>query len=225
MPSIYELALGDDFARLHPKIRERFGFSSADGIASFGAGVMDRIWHAKWAVLPLALGATRNIMFPQSGRSVPFKIANYAYRDELGRETVTWNRAFQFADARRRFEATMIYSGERGRIVDYLGNRQHLAVDLDLAVAPNGGIRIRSGEQRFYEGPLGFRFPSVCTGIAEVCEWYDDDAACYRITVAVRHPIAGPVFAYEGAFQAAFKTMSASAIPIGAKPLRLERRE
>ena len=38
MPSIYERALGTDFRRLHPKIQERFGFSSRDGVAAIGRG-------------------------------------------------------------------------------------------------------------------------------------------------------------------------------------------
>ncbi|MCC3374969.1 DUF4166 domain-containing protein [Cohnella sp. REN36] len=225
MASIYELALGDDFRRLHPKIREHFGFSSDDRVASLGEGTMDRIWYAKWAKLPLMLGATRRIMFPRSGSRIPFTIDNYAYLDEWGRETVTWNRSFRFPNAVHRFEATMIYSGERHRIVDYLGNRQHLAVDLALTVSERGGIRIVSGEQRFYEGPLGFRFPTPLTGVADVCEWYDDDAACYRISVAVRSPVAGPVFGYEGAFRATFTSMPPGRIPTDAKPLRTERRE
>ena len=39
------------------------------------------------------------------------------------------------------------------------GTHQHLAVDIDLSVDPRGGLRLRSGEQRFYEGIVGFRFP------------------------------------------------------------------
>lgn len=50
----------------------------------------------------------------------------------------------------------MIYSEDRGCIVDYLGTHQHLAVDITLSVAANGGLRLRSGEQRFYEGPVAF---------------------------------------------------------------------
>ena len=88
---------------------------------------------------------------------MPFTIENYAYRDPLGRETVTWVRTFE-TTKRRRFDAYMIWSEQRGRIVDYLGTHQLLAVDLDVSVAENGGLRLRSGEQRFYEGLVGFRF-------------------------------------------------------------------
>ena len=46
----------------------------------------------------------------------------------------------------------MIYSEARGCIVDYLGSHEHLAVDIDLSVDEEGGLRLRSGAQRFYEG-------------------------------------------------------------------------
>jgi hypothetical protein len=87
--SIYEKAMGDNFQKLHPRIQERFGFSSGDRVASIGTGVMERIWHSKWAMLPLYIGTFRNIMFPQGGEQVPFTIGNYAYQDSFGRETVT----------------------------------------------------------------------------------------------------------------------------------------
>src|ERR1700752_804240 len=47
MNSIYERALGSDFSRLHPKIQQRFGFSSVDGLACIGRGVMDRSERAE----------------------------------------------------------------------------------------------------------------------------------------------------------------------------------
>ena len=169
MSSIYEKVLGRDFKKLHPKIQKRFGFSSRDKIASIGKGVMEEVWYGKFYTLPfLYVGTWRNIMFPQKGKKVPFTIENYAYVDGLGRETVTWVRKYRFPDKTRRFDATMIYSQQRQRIVDYLGTHQHLAVDIDMSVDPNGGLRLRSGEQRFYEGWAGFKFPMVFSGVADV---------------------------------------------------------
>ncbi|NIK71515.1 MULTISPECIES: DUF4166 domain-containing protein [unclassified Paenibacillus] len=221
--SIYEQALGARFNNLHPRIQERFGFSSKDRVASIGQGVMDRIWFNKWAAIPLALGASRHIMFPQGGSGIPFTIENYAYRDGFGRETVTWIRKFQFKRAIRHFDATMIYSADRNRVVDYLGNKQHLAVDLDITAASNGGIRIRSGDQRFYEGPIQFTCPALLTGTADVTEWYDDDREKFRISVIVSSPVLGTVFHYEGSFEA--ELIPLRHIPADAKPLREEARE
>lgn len=225
MGSIYEQVLGADFHKLHPRIQQRFGFNSQDRSASIGHGVMQLIWYNKLVALPLFLGTFRHIMFPQGGKDIPFSIENFAYIDPFGRETVSWIRRFKFPRKVRHFDATMIYSGERDLIVDYLGNKQHLAVDLDISVSSKGGIKIRSGEQRFYEGWLKFRFPKLLTGRAEVNEWYDDDECCYKISVDVRNPIIGQIFRYEGSFQASFIRSEPEAIPVGIRPIRDEKRE
>lgn len=228
MTSIYQRALGAEFARLHPRMQTRLNFSSADRVAQIGTGVMARVWHGAPFTLPfLCLGAWRHIMFPERGRQIPFTIENYAYRDRFGRETVTWRRAFRLAGGRQRqFDATMIYSEERRRIVDYLGSHQHLAVDIDLSVDPaTGGLRLRSGEQRFYEGPIAFRFPLFFSGVADVVEWFDDAANCYRINVRVGNRFWGPLFGYTGAFTIAELRGDASQPPPDVRPVREERRE
>ena len=76
---------------------------------------MDRVWHGRFYTLPfLYVGTWRRIMFPEYGQSVPFTIENYAYRDTLGRETVTWLRTFQTRKVRR-FDAYMIHSHAAAR--------------------------------------------------------------------------------------------------------------
>jgi hypothetical protein len=224
MKSIYERAMGADFKRLHPEIQRRFGFSSADKIASIGTGVMDELWHGAPYTLPfLYVGSWRSIMFPESGRNVPFQIANYAYIDALGRETVTWIRTFQ-TKRPRRFDAYMIYSEQRQKIVDYLGTHEHLAVDIDLKVAPNGGLSLRSGAQRFYEGLIGFSFPMLFSGVAEVCEWYDDSNKSFRIEVVVQNRAWGRLFGYRGSFQVEWRPV-VSGVPEIYLPRRTEQRE
>ncbi len=225
MTSIYQEVLGPAFARLHPQIQKRFGLSSADGVASLGSGVMDELWHGRFYTLPfLYVGSWRRIMFPERGVHVPFTIQNYAYRDRFGRETVTWIRTFQTRRPRR-FDAYMIHSRQRGKIVDYLGTHQHLAVDIDLAVDERGGLRLRSGEQRFYEGPIGFRFPLFFSGIADVCEWYDEAIEQFRIEVRVTNRFWGPLFGYRGRFRVEWQPVPAGAIPADIMPRREERRE
>ena len=81
---------------------------------------------------------------------------------------------------------------------------------------------IRSGEQRFYEGPVKFRFPMFFSGTAEVCEWYDDEAACFRIRVVSTNPRWGRLFGYTGTFQVDWST---GAVPTDILPRRVERRD
>lgn len=224
MTSIYQQRLGEDFNKLHPQIQKRFGFSSCDGVASIGKGVMDEVWHGALYTLPfLYVGSWRRIMFPEQDKNVPFTIENYAYKDEYGRETVTWLRTFH-TKRTRRFDAYMIDSPERGCIIDYMGTHQHLAVDIALSIAPNGGLRLRSGAQRFYEGSLAFRFPMLFSGIADVCEWYDDMKQRFCIDVTVHNRVWGRLFGYRGTFDVTWQPIAVHEIPADAKPLRVERR-
>lgn len=225
MESIYQKALGPEFARLHPQIQKRFGFSSRDNVAAIGTGIMERIWHGRFYTLPfLYIGAWRRIMFPESAEHAPFTIENYAYCDSFGRETMTWIRTFQTRRTRR-FDAYMIYSQARRGIVDYLGSHQHLAVDLQLSVAPNGGLEIRSTAQRLYEGGIGFSFPMIFSGNANVCEWFDDGAQKFCIDVNVWNRVWGPLFGYHGAFEVEWKQVPAGEIPAHIRPVREEKRE
>jgi len=212
MKSIYQKALGADFQRLHPEIQRRFGFSSADRIAAVGRGVMEEVWKGYPYTLPfLYLGTWRRIMFPETGQNIPFVIENYAFVDNFGRQ--------------RRFDAYMIYSQARGCVVDYLGSHEHLAVDIELSVDSEGGLCLRSGAQRFYEGSVAFRFPLLFSGIAEVREWYDERESCFRIQVDVRNKSWGRLFGYRGRFQVEWRTGDSSQAPSHVLPLRQEQRE
>jgi hypothetical protein len=72
---------------------------------------------------------------------------------------------------------------------------------------------------------IGFRFPSLFTGTAEVHEWYDDRARCFRIDVDVRNPVWGPLFGYRGGFHVEWRQVPGGRIPGHVAPLRQERRE
>jgi hypothetical protein len=225
MRSIYEQALGPEFERLHPRMQERFGFSSKDGRASIGKGTMDEIWRGKFFTLPfLYVGSWRRIMFPEHGTTIPFTIRNFAYIDPFGRETVTWIRNFETRHPRR-FDAYMIYSQQRHCIVDYLGTHQHLAVDIRLSVDQRGGICLRSGSQRFYEGLIGFTFPLLFSGVADVCEWYEESDKKFHIEVNVHNDTWGPLFGYRGNFDSEWVKVNDGNIPPDLLPVRHERRE
>ncbi|MFD1050077.1 DUF4166 domain-containing protein, partial [Kibdelosporangium lantanae] len=165
--------------------------------------------------------AKRHILLPGHGANVPFTIENYPYRDSLGRETLTFVRTFAFAHAMR-WDATMIYSPQRGCVVDYLGTHQHIAVDLHLSVDDRGGLLIRSGEQRFHEGRAHFRVPRIITGTAEVHESYDDAQDRFHVDVRVTNHRFGPLFGYHGSFTCAYP--EGGGVPDAVRPIREQAR-
>lgn len=222
---VFRLALGADFDRLHPQLQRRFGVGVAAGYGCVGRGVMAEVRRGPWWTLPfLALGARRNIMFPEQGSGIGFEIDNYPYIDGHGRETVTFVRTMHVRPGRRRrFDATMIYSDARGKIIDYLGSHQHLAVDLDLAVTDDGALRLTSGSQRFYEGPVAFRFPMWLSGRAHLTERFDDERQCFVIDLEVHNDLLGFLFGYRGEFSCDYPEVADA--PESVKPFREEPRE
>lgn len=102
---------------------------------------------------------------------------------------------------RARFDATMVLDAERNTIVDYLGSHQHLATDLSLEVTDEGGLTIRSHEQRFYEGSGRFEIRGV------------------RDEQALR-----PLFGYRGSFACTWPEIGLEGVPAALLPLREESR-
>lgn len=222
--SIYAQVLGDDFNRLHPKIQERFGFDSSASKRAIGRGTMDRISRGRIYTLPfLWVGTLRRIMFPEVGQRIPFTIENWAYVDSFGRETMTELRTFHLNRVRR-FDGYMVRDPVRNCIVDYQGTHQHLAVDLALSVMENGGLRIESGDQRFYEGAIGFKFPMFFSGKANVLVWYDESIAKYRIEMRVSNKFWGELFGFEGTFDVEWDEVDANNLPAYVRPKREESR-
>ena len=85
--------------------------------------------------------------------------------------------------------------------------------------------RLRSGAQRFYESVVGFSFPLLFSGIANVCEWYDDRDQHFHIDVNVHNRVWGPLFGYTGAFEVEWHKVEPGAIPAHLRPVRTEKRD
>jgi hypothetical protein len=223
MTSVFRSALGDEFERLHPMLQKRFDIDSSSGVVCHGQGIMTEVKRGPAWTLPfLSLGSWRHILFPENGHNVPFTVDSYAYLDGMGRETVTVMRTFALTPTRRRrFDATLV-PDPRGGVLDYLGTHQHLAVRLDPWVAQDGSLRLRSGDQHFYEGFVGFKFPLALSGVAELREGYDEAAERYTIDVRVSNAHFGFLFGYSGWFHCTWPRVDH--VPDAVKPLREERR-
>jgi hypothetical protein len=221
---MFQAALGEErFARLHPMLQRRFGVSLDSGYACVGRGTMESIRRGPWWTVPfLLIGRLRHILVAETGHRVPFTIENYPYLDPFGRETVTFVREYRVHRRAARFDATMVLDEGRGVIVDYLGTHQHLAVDLDLDVDDRGGLVLRSKQQRFYEGPVAFRFPMILSGSAELHEHWDEERSAFHVRLEVRNRLLGFLFGYEGWFTCEFPP--ADDAPARLKPVRHEHR-
>ena len=62
------------------------------------------------------------------------------------------------------------------------------------------------------------------SGVADVCEWFDDGEERYRIEVTVANRIWGPLFGYRGVFDVEW-VEAPDGPPAAALPRREERRE
>jgi hypothetical protein len=225
MSAVLQRALGSDFDRLHPRIREQYGTVSRDHRAFKGRGVMEEIRRGRFYTLPfLRLGAMRNAMFGETGHDVPFTIENYAYLDRFGRETLTWARRFELPQPRR-FDETLIYSERRRCALVYMGTHQHLAVELSLSVDAQGALVLRTGAQRLYEWSIGIRFPLLFSGTALVRESFNDSMDRFEVDVRISNPVWGEIFSYRGWFTGGMVDCPPDQIPREARPIREERRE
>lgn len=213
MTGVIERALGDEWADLHPKVRERYGLSTDGDVHTVeGRGTMDRITHGRLALPLLALGPRRNAFFPETGTGVPFEIWTDAFRDEHGREAVAFRRSFEVCDAlgrprTRHFDTTMVWSETRGRPVDYLGTGADIAVDIDASV-DDGALVLESGEARLRLGDRSVALPDAASAAVTVRDRYDDAADRFRVALSVTNPLVGHVLGFEGSFVQATRAVT-----------------
>jgi hypothetical protein len=72
---------------------------------------------------------------------------------------------------------------------------------------------------------MAFSFPLLFSGVADVCEWFDDATGRFRIEVSVNNRVWGRLFGYRGAFDVEWREVRGQEVPQDAKPRREERRE
>jgi hypothetical protein len=65
----------------------------------------------------------------------------------------------------------------------------------------------------------------IFSGMADVCEWYDETQQCFRIEVNVTNRTWGRLFGYKGHFQVKWISVQPQGIPHTVMPRRTEKRE
>ena len=199
MTSIYRRALGGDYDRLHPEMRERLAFDADDPVVLVARGRMTRVRSNPLARPVLSLLATRDLPFPETGRDVPFTVRTYAFEDADGRETLVLRRAFDVGRTRR-FDARMTYDGARGCLLDAIGRDGRLVTALDAGVDDAGELRLDGRRQALQAGGQSVTLPVPLRADVAVREGYDEAAERFTVDVAVTNRLLGFVFGYDGWF-------------------------
>jgi hypothetical protein len=65
----------------------------------------------------------------------------------------------------------------------------------------------------------------IFSGAANVREWWDEPAECFRIEVHVANRLLGRLFGYHGSFIVEERPCATAAIPADVLPVREEHRE
>ncbi|NYF13995.1 hypothetical protein HDC34_002289 [Pseudoclavibacter sp. JAI123] len=203
LQSVYEQVLGPQIERLHPQLRRYFGPIPA-GNEGRGRGVYSWAGPRHSGLRPVfAWLAWRHVLFPERGRSVPFTIRNRPEDDGA----LSARREFAFPLVTRVMEDTMRaipVPGGRPRLVDRLGRRRGLEVELELRVH-EGGLRMRSTglwlRMRVPVAVAVLRVPLPCVVTMTLDERaHPDGDGRQCVDVRLRSPIIGDVFRYVGAF-------------------------
>lgn len=170
------------------------------GRSGVGAGTFDSSGLRTRALRPVfTLLARVGIAFPEYGADVPFEIENSPGADGALRAT----RTFHFAERTRVMRDELRVAG--GRLVDRLGARGMLEVELDASVS-NGRLLMESRRLVLRAAGRRVPLPPVATVVLE--ERATDDGI-QHVDVRIRMPLLGEVYGYRGAFAYAVRPVSA----------------
>ena len=224
MTSVVQRELGIDFELLHPKVAWRFGFSADDDVCQLGTGVMEQVVANRLLPGPmLRIGARRGLFPPKVGTNVPFTIANYAYRDSLGREVLAFARRFQFPGRTVSLDSLMV-TGSEGAL-DYLGDKPDLVVRTRCSVDVEGALVLDSDPPRILGPRFTIRPPASVSASTHAREGWDETERRHTIEVSVRSGAVGELIGYRGWFTATQKPCTRDQIPADLIPEHPETRE
>mgnify|MGYP001557194075 CR=1 FL=1 len=193
--SVYQCVLGDEFSGLAPELQRYFGMPDA-GTHGEGAGVFEVAGSRRRWLWPLfAVFAGQQILFPEYGRDVPFDVVNLPDGEMLHA-----TRVFRFAGRSGRRRDRVIVDEMRvidGALHDFLGKDGRLEVALRLSVSDDALAMVSTGVWLWF-GSRRVRLPALLSARVMLTERWEDDHQ--RVSVALRHPLLGEIFAYRGTF-------------------------
>ena len=190
MTSPWRLALGDEFDRLDPGLRE-YVSELPPGIVGRGIGVFDVVGTPRrWLWPVLAVLGRHGIAFPVWQRHVPFEVENRGTP-----HGVAAIRRFRFPAGEREMRDEIRMDG--GALVDRLGHRGRLEARM-RATAVDGALELRSERLAVRMG--GARIPIPFAPRFRLIERRLDDGR-QRVEFVLRAPVIGRIYEYAGEFR------------------------
>ncbi len=189
---MYERVLGARFSGLDPRLRRYFG-PIPEGFEGVGEGVYEDAGLRAPLLRPLfAMLGRGNVAFAEHGEDVQFTI-----RNTPGPGGVLHGvRAFAFPTATRRMFDTMRVV--RGRLIDRVGSRGRVEVELDLVVS-EGLMRMQSRRVALRVGGVRMPLPRLVTLVIEERASASDQAS-QHVDVRMTTPLLGEIYGYRGSF-------------------------
>ena len=190
--SVYQRALGEDFASLDPRLQRYFG-PIPPGSVGTGSGIYEVAGSRLRVLRPLfALMARRHVLFPELGRDVPFAVTNTPGLDG----SLSASRTFEFQGRTRVMEDTM--SVVNGQLVDRVGKRRGLEVTIHVTVVA-GALHMESTRLAVRAGRARIPLPPLVT--LHLRESIDHVVPSRQhVDVRLTAPLIGEVFRYTGTF-------------------------
>ena len=218
MTGVYERALGEAAADLHPNVRQRYSLGPGDGV-TVGRGRMD-ISRGVHTLPALYAMTSRDMLFPEAGHDVRFAVTTVGYELD-GHDAMTTRRVFNFDGTRRRFDSVTVWDERNERLLDYLGKGGLIATELRPRVE-DGALVVEAGRQWLHWRGRYVSLPDAMVAGVEVRDRYDEAGERYHVLATVENPLAGHILSYRGTFTQADEDRSDHDVetlkPMGGRP-------
>ncbi len=159
-------------------------------------GSMRRVWRRRRALRPFfSLLARIDVLFPETGTDIPARLAVRPLPGGGHR----WERTFAFRRPRR-FDATLAFSPELGRIVELVGPAGCFEMAWNVRFEPPARLLIRTAGARLRIGQYALRLPAALVPSVTVVQEAVADGEL-TVDLVVSHQALGPLFGYDGRFR------------------------
>lgn len=211
MKSLFERAVGDGWSELHLRLRERYGFTSADGVKAVASGDMAEIETSYLASPLLRLLSRDDFLFPCHEEDISYRVESHAFQDERGFEAVYIERRFDTTPPRR-FVDTLYWNPERGTVTDVYGRNGRITSELRMT-EEDGDLSITLGNQWLRTGGSYRRLHTPFNVSANLRDGFSREEDRYKVEARVRNPLLGEIYRYTGWFRHEFQESPADTPP------------